>query len=198
VRDEGDDAHLPATKWAQQREYLVDAGDQHRPETVCRALGLHRLDRHGLGWGCVACPRCAYARAGWLGLHLRRLHHCALCQRHNRCPVRRVRCKHTKLAVAMRARGLHQGCNAFDQLQWRACDFIDLCAPLVVGFADRLAMLFRTAVRQHTARLAQPLQCKTVAVRSSATNAPGRRGLALQCKRWCLPKNRCGGKPASL
>jgi hypothetical protein len=30
VRDEGDDAHLPATKWAQQREHLVDAGDQRR------------------------------------------------------------------------------------------------------------------------------------------------------------------------
>ena len=112
-----------------------------------RALGLHRLSRHGLGWGCVACPRCAYARADWLGLHLRRLHHCttaplhhcALCQRHNRSPVRRVRCQHTKVAVAMRARGWHQGCNALDQLQWRECDFIDLCAPLVVGFADRLA-----------------------------------------------------------
>ena len=36
--------------------------------------------KNGLGWGCVACPRCAYARADWLGLHLRRLHHCALCQ----------------------------------------------------------------------------------------------------------------------
>ena len=104
-----------------------------------RALGLHRLSRHDLGWGCVACPRCAYARADWLGVHLRRLHHCALCQRHKRSPVRRVRCQHTKVAVAMRARGWHQGCNALDQLQWRACDFIDLCAPFVVGFADRLA-----------------------------------------------------------
>ena len=93
--------------------------------------------KNGLGWGCVACPRCAYA--DWLGLHPRRLHHCALCQRHKRSPVRRVRCQHTKLAVAMFARGWHQGCNALDQLQWRECDFIDLCAPLVVGFADRLA-----------------------------------------------------------
>ena len=105
-------------------------------------------------------PRCAYARADWLGLHLRRLHHCALCQRHNRSPVRRVRCQHTKVAVAMRARGWHQGCNARDQLQWRACDFIDLCAPLVVGFADRLAMLFGTAAHQYTARFAQPVQRK--------------------------------------
>jgi hypothetical protein len=36
----------------------------------------------------------------------------------------------------MRARGWHQGCNALDQLQWREYDFIYLCAPLVVGFAD--------------------------------------------------------------
>ena len=31
VRDEGDDAHLPATQGAQQREHLIDAGQQHRP-----------------------------------------------------------------------------------------------------------------------------------------------------------------------
>ena len=54
----------------------------------------------------------------------------------------------------------HQGCNALDQLQWRECDFIDLCAPFVVGFADRLAMLFDTALHQHTARFAQPVQRK--------------------------------------
>jgi hypothetical protein len=123
---------LPATKWAQQRQHLVDADDQHLPEIVRRALGLH----------------------------LRRLHHCALCQRHNLSPVRRVWCQHTKVAVAMRARGWHQGCNALDQLQWRECDFIDLCAPLVVRFADRLVMLFGTAVHQPNVRFAQPIQRK--------------------------------------
>jgi len=54
----------------------------------------------------------------------------------------------------------HQGCNVRDQLQWRACDFIDLCAPLVLGFADRLAMLFGTAAHQYAARFAQPIQRK--------------------------------------
>ena len=43
LRDEGDDAHLPDTQGAQQREHLIDAGHQHRPEIVRRALGRHRL-----------------------------------------------------------------------------------------------------------------------------------------------------------
>jgi hypothetical protein len=34
VGDEGDDAHLPATDGAYQREHLVDAGNQHRPQVV--------------------------------------------------------------------------------------------------------------------------------------------------------------------
>ena len=29
--DERDQTHLPTAHWAQQREHLVDAGDQHRP-----------------------------------------------------------------------------------------------------------------------------------------------------------------------
>jgi hypothetical protein len=34
VRNEGDDAHLPTTDGAQEREHLVDAGNQHRPQVV--------------------------------------------------------------------------------------------------------------------------------------------------------------------
>lgn len=32
VRDEGDDAHLPAADGAQEREHLIDAGNQYRPQ----------------------------------------------------------------------------------------------------------------------------------------------------------------------
>jgi hypothetical protein len=85
VRDERNDAHVPATEGAQQREHLVDTGYQHRPQVVRRALGRHLLGRLGLSWESVAYPKCALAhactRAGWLGLHLRqwrRLHRCAL------------------------------------------------------------------------------------------------------------------------
>jgi hypothetical protein len=52
VREEGDDSHLPATEGARQWEHLLDAGDQHRPQAVRRALGWHRL---GLGWEWIAC-----------------------------------------------------------------------------------------------------------------------------------------------
>jgi hypothetical protein len=34
--NERDQAHLPTTQWAQQREHLVDAGDQHRPQVMRR------------------------------------------------------------------------------------------------------------------------------------------------------------------
>ena len=50
VRNEGDDSQLPATEEAQQREHLVDAGNQHRPQVVRRLLGWQRLDRLSLGW----------------------------------------------------------------------------------------------------------------------------------------------------
>ena len=76
VRDEGDDAHLPATQGAQQREHLIDAGQQLRPEIVRRALGLHRLD--------------------WLGLHLRRLrrlHRYALRHHRDNSSERRIGCQ---------------------------------------------------------------------------------------------------------
>jgi hypothetical protein len=39
VGDAGDDAHMPATDRAYQREHLVDAGDQHRPVVMRLALG---------------------------------------------------------------------------------------------------------------------------------------------------------------
>jgi hypothetical protein len=54
------------------------------------AHGWHRLGRLGLGWEWVAYPKCALARirARWLGMHLRRWRHCALCQRSHRRPVR--------------------------------------------------------------------------------------------------------------
>jgi hypothetical protein len=34
VRNERNNAHLAAAQWAQQREHLVDSGDQHRPQVV--------------------------------------------------------------------------------------------------------------------------------------------------------------------
>ena len=45
VGDERNDSHLLATQGAQQREHLADAGDQHRPKAVRRALGWHQLGR---------------------------------------------------------------------------------------------------------------------------------------------------------
>ena len=50
VGDERDDAHLLATQGAPQREHLSDAGHQHRPQPVRRALGWLRLGRPGLSW----------------------------------------------------------------------------------------------------------------------------------------------------
>ena len=43
VRDERNQAHLPTTKRAHQRENLIDAGEQNRPQVVRWALGRHRL-----------------------------------------------------------------------------------------------------------------------------------------------------------
>jgi hypothetical protein len=61
VRDEGDDAHLPAADRAQQRKHLVDAGNQHRPQVVRWPLGWWGWLRSGCGPGCVApaWPCCA-------------------------------------------------------------------------------------------------------------------------------------------
>jgi hypothetical protein len=50
VSYERNDAHLPATDGAYQREHLVDAGDQHSPQVRWCALGLHGRWR---GWGCL-------------------------------------------------------------------------------------------------------------------------------------------------
>jgi hypothetical protein len=55
--DEGDDAHLNATDGAQQREHFLDAGNQHCPQVVHRALGWHRLSKLDLGWGGLLTPR---------------------------------------------------------------------------------------------------------------------------------------------
>ena len=57
MRDEGDDSHLSATEGAQQREHLVDAGNQPRPQVVRRMLGWNRLGRLILGWEWVAYPK---------------------------------------------------------------------------------------------------------------------------------------------
>jgi hypothetical protein len=62
--DERNQAHLPTAHRAQQREQLVDAGDQHRPQLVRRALGRHRRGGLDLGWECFALrhnPKCAHA-----------------------------------------------------------------------------------------------------------------------------------------
>ena len=168
VRDEGDDAHLPATQGAQQREHHIDAGHQHRPQVVRRALGLHRLGRLGQGWKWIAHPKCALActRVGWLGAHLqrlRRLHRYALRHLRDRSPVRRIRRQHTKVAVAVRARGRHQLGDTVDQLQWREVQFFacfTFCTALVSLAAAGLAVLLGAAVDQLAARFAQPLHRK--------------------------------------
>lgn len=55
VGDEHNQTHLPTAVRAQQREHIVDAGYQHRPQVVRQwALGRHRLVRLGLGWEYVA------------------------------------------------------------------------------------------------------------------------------------------------
>ena len=43
VRNERDDAHLPTTQRAQEREHFVCTGDQHRPQVMRRTPGRHRL-----------------------------------------------------------------------------------------------------------------------------------------------------------
>ena len=41
--DECNQTHMPAVHWEQQREHLVDAGAQHRPQVMRWALGRHLL-----------------------------------------------------------------------------------------------------------------------------------------------------------
>ena len=102
VRDERNQAHLSAAHRAQQREHLVNSGDQHFPQVVRRyALGWHGLGR---GWERVAQRYChgrrALARSGCL----RR------CSQRRHCTAqRRIRCQHTKVAVAVGAWRWHQG-----------------------------------------------------------------------------------------
>ena len=47
VRYEGDDADLTTADCAQEREYIVDAGDQNGSQTERRALRLHWLEPAG-------------------------------------------------------------------------------------------------------------------------------------------------------
>ena len=86
------------------------------------ALGWHRLGRLGLGWEWVAYPKCALARirARWLGMHLCRWCgwcRCALCHLRDSSPVRRMRCQHAEVAVAVGARWWHQCRNAISTSQ---------------------------------------------------------------------------------
>lgn len=53
VGDEGNDAHLPTAQGAQKRKHLVNAGDEHRPQIVCSALGRFRWGM-GIGWDGMA------------------------------------------------------------------------------------------------------------------------------------------------
>jgi hypothetical protein len=53
VDDECNDAHLPATDRAYQREHLVDAGDEHRPQ-VMRLVMLLALGQSWLGGPALA------------------------------------------------------------------------------------------------------------------------------------------------
>ena len=93
VRDERNQAHLPTTKRAHQRENLTDAGEQHRPQVVRWALGRHRL---ALGWQRAAqrhSTRRALPRVGRRALHRGGLRRCR--QSRHRSPERRIGCQHT-------------------------------------------------------------------------------------------------------
>src|SRR5450830_193343 len=104
VGDEGDEAHLGAAQWAQQREHLVDAGDQRRPQVVRWCA---------FGW----------LRLGWLWHHTRRTLTCAglpggllrrCCHGRHCIAQRRVRCQHPKVAVPVGAWWRHQSSNTVD------------------------------------------------------------------------------------
>ncbi len=92
VRDKRNQAHLPTTKRAHQRVNLIDAGEQHRPQVLCRrALGQHRL---ALGWQRAAQrrrTRRALSRVGRRALHHGGLRRCR--QSRHRSPERRIRCQ---------------------------------------------------------------------------------------------------------
>ena len=81
--NEGDEPHLPTAQRTRQRENLVDAGDQNRPQVVRRcALGWH-----GLWQLCSAAeriasrhhPRRTLARTGLRRLSRHRLSRCRHC-----------------------------------------------------------------------------------------------------------------------
>ena len=109
VRDERDDAHLPTAQRAQQREHLLDAGDQHRPQVMGCALGWLGLDWERVTQRCK--PRRTQTSADYVGLHRGRLRRC----RHSRdcCLERQVWCQHPELAVPVGARRRHQSGDDF-------------------------------------------------------------------------------------
>jgi hypothetical protein len=52
---------VPTVLRAQQREHLVDAGDQHRPQLVCWALERHRPIMPGPACATIGCTGVAKA-----------------------------------------------------------------------------------------------------------------------------------------
>ena len=105
----------------------------HHQGLVFKKVISPAMPRLGPSWECVAYPKCTIAhahtvaRTDWLGLRLRRgrLHCCVLGQCRHRCPARRVRCQHPKIAMPVRARRWHQGRNALYQLQRREMQLVD-------------------------------------------------------------------------
>jgi hypothetical protein len=95
--DERDDAHLPTADRAQQREYFVNTGHQHRPQVVRCTLGRCKFGRrshwitHGRGAICAAARGSRLGlRPGWGCGHSR-----------HRSPELRIRCQHTKVAMPL-------------------------------------------------------------------------------------------------
>lgn len=168
-------------------------GDQHRPQVMCHTPGRHRL---ALCWQRAAQrhrTRRALPRAGRRALHCGGLRRCR--QRRGSSPKRRVRSQHTKVAVPVRARRGHQRGNAVNQLQRCEGQLVCLGTTLVAsGLAARLGAASPPGLHP----LCEGAPSKTVGGRNSAAAAAGQRGHALQYKRWCPLRNRCGGKRAFL
>ena len=131
--DKGDPAHLATAHRAQEREHLVDSGDQHRPPVVRWALGWHCVPLRHHPW---------YARASLRRLRRGRLGRRCHSHGHHRSPERRIRTQHTKIAVPVGAWRRHQGGNAVYQLQRRGVQLVHLGSTLVRA---RLAALFGLA-----------------------------------------------------
>jgi hypothetical protein len=128
--DEGDQAHLPTAQRAQQREHFVDTGDQHRPQVMrLRAFGWRRFGLGGLAWPsgtALGAPSVMLAGSACTTTCLAGAASC-----HRRSSERRIRCQHTKIAVAVGARRWHQRGNAVYQLQRCEGQLVCLGATLV-------------------------------------------------------------------